>query len=91
MKNINLNETVKVKLNETGLKIYENRVKELNEILEKNNAKTKFPIYPKRDDKGYVNFQLWDLMSIFGKRIHIGCDAPFIDNMIYIDKEVKND
>lgn len=79
---LNLNDIVKVKLTKIGLTIYMDHIERYAPSL---------PLYPMRDSEGFVEFQLWDLMSIFGKRIHIGCDAPFIDNMIYIDKEVKND
>lgn len=88
MKKININEIVKVKLNEVGLAIYADRVKETNKRLEENNVKCKSPIYPKRDDKGYVEFQLWDLMNLYGKYLELTLVPPFEDNVIYFDDKV---
>jgi len=88
MKKININETVKVKLNEVGLAIYADSAKETNKKFEENNVKCKFPIYPKRDDKGYVEFQLWDLMKLYGKHLELTLMSPFEDNTIYFDDKV---
>ena len=88
MKKININETVKVKLNEVGLAIYADRAKETNKRFEENNVKCKCPIYPKKDDKGYVEFQLWDLMNLYGKHLELTLIPPFEDNVIYFDDKV---
>ena len=87
LKKFNINEYVRVKLNEVGLEIYKNRMKEINKNLEET-TELKFPIYPIypiRDNKGYVKFQLWDLMEIFGSYLRVGKEIPFEDNSIYIE------
>ena len=91
MLKINLNETVKVKLNEIGLAIYADRAKETNKKFEENNIKHRCPIYPKRDDEGYVEFQLWDLMNLYGKYLELTLIPPFEDNVIYFEKELLED
>lgn len=88
MKKVNINETVKVKLNEVGLAIYADRAKETNKRFEENNVKWKCPLYPKRDDKGYVKFQLWDLMNLYGEHLGLTLMSPFEDNVIYFDDKI---
>ena len=84
-KKLNINEYVKVKLNETGLDIYIKRMKEINESLKEKGTDLEFPLYPVRDDKGYVKFQLWDLMELFGEYLRVGEEIPFENNSIYIE------
>ena len=88
MKSLNINDMIKVKLNEVGLVIYVNRAKETNKKFEENNIKYKCPIFPKRDDKGFVKFQLWDLMNLYGKHLELTLTSPFEDNKIYFEDEV---
>ena len=71
MKSLNINDMIKVKLNEVGLAIYVNRAKETNKKFEENNIKHKCPIFPKRDNKGFVKFQLWELMNLYGKHLEL--------------------
>jgi hypothetical protein len=40
----------------------------------------------KPDKDGWVEFQLWDLMNIFGESHYNGCDIPFEGNVILFDK-----
>lgn len=64
----NINNTVKVKLKPSGWEIH---------------RKYWLPfcidgyIPPKQDNNGYVEFQLWDLMAVFGSHLYMGCDSPF--------------
>lgn len=32
---------------------------------------------PVEDDQGWSKWQLWDLMSVFGHSISLGCELPF--------------
>lgn len=89
MKSLNINDTIKVKLNEVGLAIYADRAKETNKKFEENNIKYRCPIFPKRDDKGFVEFQLWDLMNLYGKHLELALTPPFENNKIYFDDNLE--
>lgn len=61
---INLNDTVKVKLTEAGVKQYKKKIKEwFGEVtpMEVENY------IREADSKGYTKFQLWEFMNIFGE------------------------
>jgi hypothetical protein len=63
----NINDYVKVKLTEFGKQKYKDyynqySVKELKLV---------------EDENGYVQFQLWELMHMFGKHFVLGCDLCF--------------
>lgn len=63
-KSINLNDTVKVKLTEAGVKQYKKKIKEwFGEVtpMEVENY------IREADSKGYTEFQLWEYMNIFGE------------------------
>jgi len=68
---ININNTVKVRLNDLGRKI-------INEHNDK--IKLRYPIFKgsliETDDKGWSTWQLWELMAIFGPYISLGKDSP---------------
>jgi hypothetical protein len=57
----NINNYVKVKLTPMGKEI-------LKETYFENIAE---------DDNGWSRWQLWELMLIFGKHLHMGLDNPF--------------
>ncbi len=82
-KTINLNDTVKVKLTKSGLMHYVAYMEECaGHGLE-------VALYPKRDDKGFAEFQLWDLIHIFAKQIFPGAKTPFVNCEIVIDEADK--
>lgn len=68
---INLNEVVKVKLTDLGKDIYYHRFDKLNRQYGRIICK---PSFPKEDTEGYVEFQLWDFIQIYGE--HIGIARP---------------
>ncbi len=77
----NINDIVKVKLNDKG-----------REIIEKQNKlyKIKFPDLDlshdiKEDDEGYSKWQLWFLMKMFGNHIGLGIKMPFETELIIIE------
>lgn len=78
---INLNDTVKVKLTKSGLMRY-------IEYMESFSAQMELPLYPKRDEKGFVQFQLWDLIGIFHGQINMYSESPFVNNEIIISEEL---
>ena len=70
---INLNEVVRVKLTELGKDIYYHRFDVINSTYGKIICK---PSFPKEDENGYTEFQLWDFMQIYGP--FIGMTLPNI-------------
>jgi len=75
---INLNDSVRVKLTERGLKIYKEYFKQ-------------FPIDCHREPKivdSYYETQLHELMQIFGSSLFNGCIMPFeTANIIVINQD----
>ena len=72
-----VNDYVKVKLTEKGKYIYYHQFDDINQNIRKIGGKPLNPIELKYDDEGYIEFQMWHLMKIFGKHLYNGCDIPF--------------
>ena len=68
---INLNESIKVKLTDWGKEIYYHQYDRMNQIAGREICKPKFP---KEDENGYTEFQLWCFMELYGE--HIGMTLP---------------
>ena len=68
---INLNEPVKVKLTDLGKEIYYHRYDRANQIAGREICK---PSFPKEDENGYTEFQLWHFMELYGE--YIGITLP---------------
>ena len=68
---INLNEPIKVKLTDWGKEIYYHRYDRTNQIAGREIYKPKFP---KEDENGYTEFQLWCFMELYGE--HMGMTLP---------------
>ena len=68
---INLNEPIKVKLTDFGKEIYYHQYDRINQIAGREVCKPKFP---KEDENGYTEFQLWCFMELYGE--HIGMTLP---------------
>jgi hypothetical protein len=79
---VNINESVKVKVNELGKSILINRRKELNERIESRGGKGLGEFQLKTDDEGYTTFQLWELMNTFGAVLTMGFEVPFETDII---------
>ena len=45
------------------------------------------PRYPEVDEEGFTEFQLWQLMNIYGPHLANGCNVAFEDCVIYIRDE----
>lgn len=72
---INLNEKVKVRLTDHGKDIYYHRYDNLYERLTRSGrltAKPFEPSYPKVDEDGYTEFQLWEFIELYGPHIGMG-------------------
>ena len=61
---INLNEPIKIKLTDWGKEIYYHQYDRINEHLGKEIHK---PEFPKEDENGYTEFQLWRFMELYGR------------------------
>ena len=68
---INLNEPIKVKLTDWGKEIYYHRYDRVNQIAGREICKPKFP---KEDENGYTEFQVWCFMELYGE--HMGMTLP---------------
>ena len=81
MERLNMNSTVKVRLNDKGQDIYYH----INDkYYKKFNIKRRFK---ETDKDGYSEFQLWQFMNIYGEHLKLGSDNPFSDLNIYIKDE----
>ena len=77
---VNINDFIKVKLTKYGKDIYDHSNDSL--MIKAGNEKIKKwlePIPLEYDDEGYVQFQLWRFIQIFGECMHIGA-SPVIEN-----------
>ena len=68
---INLNEPIKVKLTDRGKEIYYHQYDMTNQIAGREICK---PRFPKEDENGYTEFQLWCFMELYGE--HMGMTLP---------------
>ncbi len=68
---INLNEPIKVKLTDWGKEIYYHKHDMVNQIAGREICK---PSFPKEDENGYTEFQLWCFIELYGT--HMGMTLP---------------
>ena len=68
---INLNELIKVKLTDWGKEIYYHQYDRTNQIVGRKVCK---PMFPKEDENGYTEFQLWYFIELYGE--HMGMTLP---------------
>lgn len=87
---INLNEPIKVKLTDWGKEIYYHQYDRTNQIAGREVCK---PNFPKEDEDGYTEFQLWCFMELYGE--HIGMTLQNVIEPLEIvyesEKGWKND
>lgn len=74
MKKLNLNNIIRVKLTDLGKDIHYHQFDDLNEWITNRGGKPLERIYPKVDDEGYSEFQLWKFMNLYG--VHIANGFP---------------
>lgn len=89
MKKINWNSTVKVKLTDFGREIYYHQYDEFNLRAIGRGTSLLEPMYPKVDDNGFTDFQLWKFMQLYGR--HIGMAMPNVCEELnfYIDDDLQ--
>lgn len=63
---LNLNDIVKVRLTDLGKDIFYHRYDNINRRYGKIICS---PVLSEKDEAGYVKFQLWDFMNIYGNYI----------------------
>lgn len=70
----NINDIVKVKLTDVGLRIHKERWK----VLNKRNPSV-FHSYspPVVDENGYTRYQMWELMERYGSAVGLAKHLPF--------------
>ena len=83
---INLNEPIKVKLTGWGKEIYYHQYDRTNQIAGREICKPKFP---KEDENGYTEFQLWCFMELYGECM--GMTLPNVIEPLEIVYERKQD
>ena len=66
IRNFNVNEYVRVRLTEVGRKVYEDHFRSL---------KVK-PLPLRTDDKGWTEFQMWEMCHYFGACMYNGSVSP---------------
>jgi hypothetical protein len=75
----NINNYVKVKLTDKGKEIFYHQHDEINDLAGKELIE---PHYPEVDVDGYTEFQLWELMRLYGEHLSNGCNLPFETNIV---------
>ena len=80
--NINLNHTIKVKLTDLGNKIYEDYLRSQYGSLSDYLGLSKIRLKKIEDQDGYIHFQLWEFMSIFGEHFYVGSEVVTEHNEI---------
>lgn len=92
MKRINVNEIIKVKLNDYGKDIFYHRDDELNKVIVSYGGTPIEPRFPEVDKDGLAEFQLWDFMKLYGKYFTMGMNNfPLEDLNFYIDEKNLKD
>ena len=86
---INLNETVKVKLTDYGKDVYYHQFDDLNKRIIKNGGKPIEPHFPKEDENGYCEMQLWGLMDLYGNYMAMEHQNVFKPFQIIYECELK--
>lgn len=71
----NINDSVKVKLNDHGREILKQKHEMLFKVLGIPRYREFVP--PQEDEQGWSKWQLWDLMQTFGTHISLGSKVPF--------------
>lgn len=87
MKKLNLNCTVKVRLTDYGKEIFYHKNDELNQKIINCGGKPLDSYFPKVDEYGFSEFQIWQFMYIFGKHFQLGFKDVLQDLSFYIDEQ----
>lgn len=77
----NINDEIKVKLTDKGRAVYESY---WTAVLASSNGLKPPSLDKWTDEDGWISFQLWDAMTIFGPYCHNGGPNLFVNNTILI-------
>jgi len=89
MKKFNINDCVKVKLTSQGKAVLQ---QQLAERVQRWNCENRCPYQSRpKDANGYIKFQMWELMHIFGNDFYNGCQIPFETTVLIEDKDLEDD
>ena len=80
--NINLNDTVKVRLTKVGI---DELTRQRDEFVRIFPSAKVGSFIPNIDEDGYAKFQLHTLMNNFGHMLSVGCQLPFHPNILIGD------
>jgi hypothetical protein len=83
---ININDTVKVRLTKLGRTIAAQERECIRSILARNGCVNLMLPERKPDAEGWTEWQLWDLMQVFGPRLYHGGDPPFETEIEIVEK-----
>lgn len=90
MKELNLNDRVKVKLTPHGAEVYYHQHDDYIKHYKDNHpngGEFLKPRMPQIDKDGFTEFTLWKLMQLYGEHIGIGFLNVFTDNNIYFEEK----
>ena len=76
---IDLNDMVRVKLTEEGIRRYTARARRLNKIYPAARCR---PLLPTLDAEGYYRAQLWTIIQDYGDKIRLGNKLPIESEFI---------
>lgn len=79
---MHLNDIVKVELSERGLAILKEEHYNSQRVIHKDDIKSYTPFKLRIVDNKYVEFMLWELMSLFGPYMTFGELSPFVGELI---------
>lgn len=74
---INMNDRIKVRLNDRGRDIWYHQYDEIAKEYPKCGIR---PSYPKTDENGYTDMQLWVFMELYGPYTHM-CMDSYLDSL----------
>jgi len=80
----NINDHVKVKLTDLGKDIYLHQYDRINKVYSNYSKTILTPSNPKVDKDGYTDFQLWELMQLYGPHLYCGAEQLFEKNIIHL-------
>ena len=89
MKKFNINDYVKVRITERGKTILQ---EQLAQRVRNWSCENRCPYLSRGGDaNGYIKFQMWELMHIFGNDLYNGCQIPFDTTVLIDDKHLEDD
>ncbi len=90
MKKFNINNYVYVKLTDIGYEQYLDKLKYYHDTTP---TLFEWPtienIKLKEDKNGYLKFQMWEVMDLFGENLFNGCDKPFELDILIDENDLK--